>query len=121
MAALVYVQDYLDQARVLLQDTEEPYRYSDQELVDALNMAIMDTRRLRPDLMKAYFNATTGVPSHTTTSMSSTAVDIDQMYRVAFVYYICGNASMRDDENNEDQRSAAFMARYSAQLLTTQA
>jgi hypothetical protein len=50
MTALVTVADYVSDARVLLQDTVEPYRYADTELVTGLNFALMECRKQRIDL-----------------------------------------------------------------------
>lgn len=113
--ALDTVQDYVDRARVLLLDEIEPYRYPTTDLVEALNMGVLEARRLRPDLLKNYFR--TSLPDFSTSTMSA-AVPIDPQYRVAFVYYICGMAQLRDDENNQDSRSAAFLNKFVAQLIT---
>ena len=43
------VQDYITDARVLLQDLISPYRYDDPSLLTALNVALLEARRLRAD------------------------------------------------------------------------
>lgn len=48
--ALDAVTDYITEVRVLVQDQDQPYRYPDADLVTGLNLAIMDSRRLRPDM-----------------------------------------------------------------------
>jgi hypothetical protein len=116
MAQLTTVQDYLDSARTLLQDTvNSPYRYSNADLVNALNLGILEIRRLRPDLMRAYLR--TSLPSYSTSSLSTT-VALDVMYRTALLYYICGQAQLRDDETNQDARAAVFLNKFVSQLLT---
>ena len=115
--ALDTVQDYFDRSRVLLQDEVAPYRYHNHDLVENLNMGIMEARRLRPDLLRSYFR--TSLPDYSTSTMNAT-VPIDPMYRVAFVYYICGQAQLRDDENVQDSRAAAFLNKFAAQMLTIQ-
>ncbi len=116
--ALDIVSDYLTTARTLLQDTLVPYRYSDAELIDALNMAVMEARRLRPDLLKSYFNSS--LPSFSAAALGA-AVPIDPQYRAAFVYYIVGMATLRDGEDGQDTRAASFLNKFTAQLLTIQA
>lgn len=116
--ALDTVQDYVDRARVLLQDQVAPYRYPDADLVENLNMGILEARRLRPELLKNYFRTT--LPDFSTAAMSAD-VPIDPMYRVAFVYYICGQAQLRDEENTQDTRAAAFLNKFVAQMLSLQA
>lgn len=116
--ALDTVQDYVDRARVLLQDQFEPYRYPDSDLVEALSEGILEARRLRPDLLLSFFR--TSLPDFSTTNMAQ-SVAIDSQYRVAFVYYICGQAQLRDDENTQDSRAAYFLNKFVSQLLSIQA
>ena len=66
---------------MLLQDQVETYRYSNAELLQALNMGILTARRLRPDLFIGV--AAADLPEYDT--VDSTAVDIDVQYRTAFV------------------------------------
>lgn len=116
--ALVTVQDFIDRCRQLLLDKVAPFRYSDDSLVSGLNDAILEARRIRPDLLAAYFN--TAIPQYSAAAPTAT-VFIDQMYRSAFVYYMCGQAQLRDDENNEDARATIFLNKFTSQLLTIQA
>lgn len=116
--ALDTVQDYVDRARVLLLDEVAPYRYPTDDLVAALNLGLLEVRRLRPELVRSYFSTT--IPEFSSSDLSA-AVPIDPQYRVAFVYYICGHAQMRDDEVNQDTRASAFLNKFVAQLLTIQA
>jgi hypothetical protein len=115
--ALDTVADYISNARVLLQDTVATYRYSDAELVGSLNLGLLEMRRLRPELMRSYFRTSIPTFSSTTTGAS---VPLDPQYRVALLYYICGNAQLRDDENTQDARATVFLNKFVAQMLTIQ-
>lgn len=116
--ALDTVQDYLDRARTLLLDEVEPYRYPTDDLVEALNMAILEARRLRPELLSTFYR--TSLPEFTAGALGA-SVPIDPMYRVAFVYYMVGNAQLRDEENTQDQRASAFLNKFVALMTTLQA
>lgn len=116
--ALDTVQDYIDRARVLLLDEVAPYRYPTADLVENLNMGILEVRRLRPDVLFPYLRTT--LPDFNTGAMS-TVVPIDPQYRVAFVYYICGQAQLRDDENVQDSRAVTFLNKFTSQMLTLMA
>lgn len=116
--ALDTVQDFVDRARVLLLDQVEPYRYPTIDLVESLNEGILEARRLRPDLLKAYLR--TSLPDFSIDAMTA-SVPIDPQYRVAFVYYICGQAQLRDEENTQDTRAAAFLNKFVAQMTSIQA
>lgn len=112
MAALATVSDYVTQARVLLQDTiAGPYRYSDDELVAALNIAMIEIRRIRPDI----FIATTTTPSFVT-PVDATAVSVDEQYRLAVLYFVCGYAQLRDAEDTQDARAGVFMQKFTSTL-----
>lgn len=113
MAVLATVSDYVSLARTLLQDTvDSPYRYSDTDLVLALSLALPEAKKLRPDL---FIN----VALQHFTAKDSTAVTMDEMYRVPLVYYMCGHVQLRDDEEVQDQRAAAFIGMFRAQLVST--
>lgn len=115
--ALDTVQDYIDRARVLLLDQVAPFRYPTADLVEALNMGILEARRLRPELFRSSFR--TSLPDFDPGTLTA-QVPIDPQYRVAFVYYICGHAQLRDDENNQDSRSAAMLNKFVSQMLSIQ-
>jgi len=120
--ALVTVADFIRYARTLLQDTydapEAPFRYSDSELVDALNMGLLEARRVRPDLLLGHLNF--DIPQYTASNLAAT-VDIDQMYRSALVYYMAGMAQLRDNEDTPDARATVFLNKFLAQLQVVQA
>lgn len=108
------VGDFVRRARVLLQDEIAPYRYETPELIEALNEASLEARRLRPDFFLRTFNTAT---PKTYTSEADT-VTIPEEYRTAFVYYIVGNAHLRDEEDTQDQRASVFLNKFVAQLTT---
>lgn len=110
MAALDTVAKIIAEARVLLQDTvNSPYRYADADLLNALNQAFPEAKLKRPDL---FLSGT--MPDYT--AVDSTAITFNEMYRMALVYYIAGRAQLRDDENVQDQRAAAFIQMFNAKL-----
>lgn len=113
MSMLATVTDYVREARTLLQDQIEPYRYTDPELLSALNLGITTARRLRPDL----FLTVTTLPYFT--AVDTTAFAMDDQYRMPFVYFMVGHAQLRDEEDNQDSRASAFLGKFTAQLIGT--
>lgn len=111
--ALDTVQDYIDKSRALLQDAVIPYRYSDADMMDALNQGIMESRRIRPDITLASFRLT--LPEYLTVGST---VAIDPQYRMAFVYYICGQMQLSDQEDVQDTRAIAFLNKFTGQLTS---
>jgi hypothetical protein len=105
------VQDYITDARVLLQDQVIPYRYADAELVVALNAALLETRRLRADLFIGFME---NIPQYLTND--DTTVPIEQPFRLPIVYGVCGHALMRDQEDIQDARASMFMKAFRVML-----
>lgn len=116
MAALQTVGDYLTESRRLLQDQVEPFRYPDDDLVDALNIGLLEARRLRPDLFLPLFDVPWFDPTGTIDKTAQ--VTLDPMYRGPLVFYITGRAQLRDDEPTVDTRAAGLLQKFTAQLLT---
>lgn len=113
--ALDTVADYVRDARVLLQDGSQPYRYSDSEIVENINLGLLEMRRLRPELLRSYFSST--IPTFSA-GAQTTSVPVDPMYRVALLYYVCGHTQLRDDEGTQDARATVFLNKFTAQMLT---
>lgn len=105
-SALETVSDYFTEARVLLQDVISPYRYDDTSLVNALNLALQETRRLRADLI--IFNRG-GRPQHFTSAESTQEVCIEEQFRQAVLNGMVGYALERDQEDIEDARAGMFL------------
>lgn len=100
------VEGYIEDARTLLLDKISPYRYSDDSLLAALNLALLEGRRLRPDLF-VYKHGGVKVPYYT--AVSGDRVPIEEQFRLAFVYGLVAHAILRDTEDVQDARSNLFM------------
>jgi hypothetical protein len=103
------VEAYISDARTLLLDQIPPYRYSDTSLLVALNLALLEGRRLRPDLF-VYKHGGARVPSYG--AVSGETVPIEPQFRLGFVYGLCAHALLRDQEDVQDQRSNLFMGAF---------
>lgn len=103
------VNDYITDARTLLQDTISPFRYDDTSLITGLNIALLEGFRLRPDLF--LFNCKPGgrlVPTFATND--STEVPIEFQFRNAFLHGMAGHALERDQEDVQDERAVLFLS-----------
>jgi hypothetical protein len=100
------VQDYITDVRTMLLDTLAPYRYTDIELIAGFNTALLEGRRLRPDLF--VYRHGNRVPYFT--AVSGEEVPMEPQFRLAFVYGIGAHALARDDEDVQDERANAFMS-----------
>ena len=110
--ALQTVSDYIGDARTLLQDTVPPYRYQDDSLVTALNLACLETRRLREDLFAFYRDTPQFDPDD-----QGVTVPLEARFRLALLYQTCAHALMRDQEDIQDARSSQFTSAANAILV----
>ena len=116
MAALDTLGQVLTESRRLLQDEITPYRYPDADLTDALNVAILEARRIRADLFLPqkfklpYFSVSP-------VDLAAKFDMVEPQFRQAFVYYIVGRMEMRDDEQTQDNRAVAMLGTWKATLL----
>jgi hypothetical protein len=110
---LEVVDDYIAEARKLLQDTVSPYRYSDADLVLGLNLALIEGRRVRPDLFLSDFDSVV----QSFTSMAGQQVSMEYQFRLAFVYGIASYVMRRDQEDIVDARSDSFDGVFHDMLL----
>lgn len=100
------VNDYIVDARTLLQDTISPYRYDDPSLLVGLNTALLEGRRLRPDLF-VFYGSGDSVPSFFENDAS--VVPMEKQFRLAFLHGMVGHALERDQEDVQDERSITFL------------
>ena len=107
------VSDYIQDARTLLLDRIAPYRYGDTSLLVALNLALLDGRRIRPDLF--VYRHGNHVPSFS--AVDGQRVPIEPQFRKAFVYGLVAHALARDQEDVQDQRSNLFMGVFNSILV----
>lgn len=107
------VDDYVGEARKLLQDTVSPYRYSDDDLVISLNLALLEGRRVRPDLFLSGYNDEV----QSFTAMAGQEVIMDVQFRQSFVYGVASYAMRRDQEDLVDARSDTFDGTFHDMLL----
>ncbi len=118
-SALETIDDYINDGRTLLQDTLAPYRYDDPSLVVAMNVTLLEGRRIRPDLFvyKKRSDGTHGVQSFQ--AKDGTKLDMEEQFRLAFLHGMVAHALERDQEDIQDTRAATFMAIFNNILLGT--
>ncbi len=109
------VEGYVQNVRTLILDRVQPYRYSDTSILVALNLALLEGRRLRADLFVCRYG--NKVPQFD--AVSGETVPIEPQFRLAFVYGIAGQVLLRDEEDVQDARANTFMARFHDMLVGT--
>jgi hypothetical protein len=101
--ALVTVQDYVDNIRVLLQDLVQPYRYSDDNIITGMNVAFAEGLRLRSDLFVC--PKTHRIRPLLYLAPSGDKVPIEPQHRLAFVLGATGYTLLSDEEDVQDSRA----------------
>ena len=109
-------QQILDDARVLLNDELDADgsnvpRYTETQLMLYARQAIVEARRVRPDLFLS--NLVGDFPALTAAS----TVPIPETYHVPLVDYVVARAEMRDDEFAVDSRAATMFQKFKAGLM----
>lgn len=108
------VNAYITDVRVILQDTLSPYRYQDSELVTALNVSLLEVRRLRADIIFEGYDCDE-IPTFTVND--DTPVCIEPTFRLAIAHGIAAHALMRDQEDIQDARATTFFGIFNDMLL----
>lgn len=107
------VQDYVADVRRILLDKVQPYRYPDDDVVQAFNIALNEAFRLRPDL----FIGRKGrdVPQYE--NVSGEIVPIERPFQLAFVYGTAAHVLLRDEEDVQDARANTFLEKFNDVLV----
>lgn len=109
------VQEYVTSARVLLQDTlAANQRYDDPSLLVALNVTMLEARRVRPDLF--VYNHRYRGQAQAFSVIDDTLVDIEPQFRLAILYGLVANAYMRDQEDYSADQASSFWAFFNTVL-----
>jgi hypothetical protein len=102
------VSSLIADVRTLLLDKVQPYRYTDPELLTALNTALMEARRLRADLFVTRWG--NDVPFYG--AISGEQFCVEPQFRLGFVFGVCAHALLRDDEDVQDARANGFLSKF---------
>jgi len=121
------VKDYIQSSREFLQDMVEPYRYSDGLLVEALNNAMFEISRVRPDIfidfkfqqpLPRYAPITDNIPQIFSSIRQNETVPIPSQLSMSVKWYISGLMQFYDVDDTQDARAAAFNQKFQGALMT---
>jgi hypothetical protein len=102
--------EVIRRVRALLQDDTAPERYSDSQLIDAINDGIDRMLELRPD----YFILQDFTPTRVTATTSELGVPWRLVYPL--MLFTAGYMMLREDEFSTDGRAVALLAGASAMV-----
>lgn len=115
-STLQTITDYINDARTLLLDTTQPYRYDDDSLVAAMNVILLEARRIRPDIF-IYNKLVNGSKVPSFQANDGSVLVMEEQFRLAILHGMMGQTIMRDQEDIQDARSGAYMKIFSDMLL----
>jgi hypothetical protein len=109
------VANYVADARTILQDLVPDYRYDDPSMLTALNAAMLEARRIKPELFVYNLDSAGQVQSFI--AVDDTYVDFEPQFRLALLHGVIGHALERDQEDYQDQRATSFLALFTQGLV----
>ena len=98
--------DIVAEARVLLQDSTAPYRYSDIELLVGTNDAVKMIRKVRPDVFYGQFGTAI------TDALLTDTFPIGLEYKKAARDFTVAHAQLRDSEDVIQTKAAIFIGMF---------
>lgn len=111
-------QTAIDEAREILQDTEEPYRYADSILLNVLNRALQELARIRPDAFWTTFGTEDIEVPEVTSGTLSTTFPLPMQFYLPVVSFIVAWAEVLDDEFTADGRAGMLLTLFKAQAVS---
>lgn len=110
-------QTAINEAREILQDTDEPYRYDDSILLNILNRALQELGRIRPDAFWTTFTTDDIVVPEVTTLDLSTTYPLPMQFYLPVVSFIVAWAEVLDDEFTQDGRAGMLLQQFKTQVM----
>lgn len=134
------VTSYVVSARNRMQDRIAPYRYTDGQIVDALNVALQEAQRIRPDIFldlkyqqkvqpndlddgfisNYYTIDDIAFVSGDYDAPNGTLVPIPSAYNDPIIWYIGSHLQLLDVDDTQDARGIAFMAKFMQRMTQAQ-
>jgi len=110
-------QTAIDEAREILQDPDEPYRYDDSILLNILNRALQELGRIRPDAFWTTFSVDDIVIPEITSLDLSTTYPLPMQFYLPVVSFIVAWAEVLDDEFTQDGRAGMLLQQFKTQVM----
>lgn len=110
-------QTLITEARQILQDTDEPYRYSDEILLNKLNRGLQEVGRIRPDAFWDTFVTDDIVIPEVATGDLNTVFPLPMQFYNPLVSWIVAWAEVLDDEFTVDGRADMLIKQFKTQLM----
>jgi len=107
----------------MVSDARVPYRYTDAQMIAALNTALAEVYRYRPDAYIGNF-VTASLGANTVTSYTTGDLGLNTLFpldnRLFFnpvVFFIAGRIETADDEFTDNSRAPQLLNSFRAMLI----
>lgn len=117
------IDDVISEARAMISDARVPYRYTDATMIAALNTALAEVYRYRPDAYIGNF-VTASLGANAVTSYITGDLGLGTLFpldtRLFFnpvVFFVAGRVELADDEFTENSRATALLNSFRAMLI----
>jgi hypothetical protein len=108
--------ELVEHARGILQDATGAPRYSDDDLCRYATEALVEMRRMRPDIFLVYGLETPIAPL--TTANFADSLPVADAFFTALVNFVVGRAELREDEYTNDGRAAGLLGGFTNSLTS---
>jgi hypothetical protein len=119
------IDDVVTEVRLILNDSEVPYRYALATIAQVMNTALREVYRYRPDAYIGNFTSgqlsANAANTYATTDFGlipGTAFPLDdRLFFGPIVFYVSGRIEIEDDEFADDNRAMLLMKAFREQLI----
>lgn len=117
------LDNLVDEVRLMLKDRRPPYRYTQADILEAINSAFGELMRVRPDIFYgccADENGTIELPDFDEADLAvtpdPTPFPIELTYFMPIVFYSVGKLQLGDDEFAIDNRAMSLLGAFRQQV-----
>jgi hypothetical protein len=107
----------VDEVRLMLKDRRLPYRYTQSDVLNAINSGYREAKRIRPDIFVNYAGGI-ALPDFVEGNLGSAmALPIDEKFFMPIVFYAVGKLQLGDDQFAIDNRAMTLLSGFRNMLL----
>lgn len=118
------LDNLVDEVRLMLKDRRVPYRYTQADILEAINSAFGELKRLRPDIFLGCCSDDDGtielpdfIEADLNLTPTPTPFPVEATYFIPIVFYSVGKLQLGDDEFAIDNRAMSLLGAFRQQVL----
>jgi hypothetical protein len=112
------LDNLVDEVRLMLKDRRVPYRWTQTDILESINSAFREMKRLRPDVFVGCCGESPSgtLPSFVAADLglspNPTPFPVDEIFFMATVFYAVGKLQLGDEEFTLDNRAMSLLAGF---------